>query len=436
MSPELIGCVGLLILFVLLFCGLPIGFALAVVGFVGYALIAGVKPAFYNLATVPYASMFSYHFSVIPLFMLMGQIGSESGLIHGAYYGMHKWVGRLPGGLAMATIGGCAIFAAVVGDSVACATTMTTIAYPEMKHFKYDNKLSLGSIAAGGTLGILIPPSTVFIIYSIFAEESIGRLFMAGVFPGLIQTVLFLITIYIWSKLVPGLGPSGPEYTWTEKLSAIKDIWPVMFLILLVIGGLWGGVFSPTEAGGAGAFLALLIGLGRRQLTIKKLALSLRRTAEMTATILFILISAMIFSYFISITGLPQKLASVVTYLTLSPLTVLLTILFIYLILGCIMNAVTITVVTLPIFLPLLRGLGFDLVLFGVMFVIMSEMAIITPPIGLNVFVVSGMVQDVPMSTIYRGIFPFLPSMIIVVALIIIFPQIALFLPNTMIGGG
>jgi C4-dicarboxylate transporter DctM subunit len=434
MSPTLIGGLGLVVLFALLATGMPIGFAMAIIGFAGFAWLGGVKGALTQLASVSYSSVASYMMTVLPLFLLMGQFAFVSGLTQGAYNAMHKWLGRLPGGLSMATIGGCAAFAAVCGSSVATASTMTAVALPEMNRYKYDPKLSLGSIAAGGTLGILIPPSVPFIIYSIFAEESVGRLFMAGIFPGIILSSLFVITIYVRAKRSPALGPPGPKTSWREKLGAVKDIWPVALLAFLVLGGIWGGVFSPIEAGGAGAFCALIIGMARRQLSVQKITSSIRDTVKTTAMIFTILIGAMIFNYFIVLSQLPAELARFIESVQWSPIGVLVGILFIYIILGCLMDTMAMTVLTLPIFIPLIRSLGFDLVWFGVVFVIITEMALITPPIGMNVFVISGMAKDVPMYTVFRGIIIFVVAMAICEALVIIFPQIALFLPNSMIG--
>jgi C4-dicarboxylate transporter DctM subunit len=433
MSPLLIGVLGLVALFALLALGMPIGFAMALVGFAGYAVIAGMQGALMQLSMVPYTTVASYIMSVLPLFLLMGQFAYISGLTKGAYYAMHKWIGHLPGGLAMATIGGCAAFAAVCGSSVASASTMTKVSLPEMNRYKYDPTLSMGSIAAGGTLGILIPPSTGFIIYAIFAEESVGKLFIGGIIPGILLSILFILAIYVVTKRMPELGPRGPRTTWRDKLTAGKDIWPVAILALLVLGGIWGGVFSPTEAGGAGAFGAFVIGLARRKLDTQNIVDSLIDTAKMTGMIFTVLIGAMVFNYFIAISGLPADMARLIEALAWPSLGILIAILVIYLILGCLMDVMAMTVLTLPIFLPLLINQGFDLIWFGVVYVIMCEMALITPPIGMNVFVISGIAKDVPMYKIFRGIVPFLIALVVCEILVIAFPQLALFLPNSMI---
>lgn len=434
MSPSLIGWIGLIILFALMATGMPIGFTMALVGFVGFGIIAGWTGSLTQLGTVPYASVASYTLTVLPLFILMGEFAFLSGMIRGAFSGAHKWLGHLPGGLAMATITGCAAFAAVCGSSVATAATMGTVALPEMKHYKYKPSLSTGSIACGGTLGILIPPSTPMVIYAIFAEESVGRLFMGGFLPGILLSLLFITVIYIWVKIDPTAGPRGPQTTWREKFGATKDVWPVFILAILVLGGIWGGVFSPTEAAGVGAFAAFVIGLAKKQMKFKNVLNSLSETAKTTAMVFTILIGAMIFNYFIVICGIPAQMASLVQSLALPPLGILVCILVVYLILGCLMDTMAMTVLTLPIFLPILHNLGFDLVWFGIIFVLMCEMALVTPPIGMNVFVISGMAKDVPMYTIFRGITPFLVAMLICLILVIAFPQIAMFLPTSMIG--
>lgn len=434
MSPSTIGWIGLVVLFALMATGMPIGFAMALVGFVGFGIVAGWTGALTQLGTVPYASVASYTLTVLPLFILMGEFAFLSGMIRGAFSGAHKWLGHLPGGLAIATISACAAFAAVCGSSVATAATMGTVAYPEMKRYKYRPELAAGSIACGGTLGILIPPSTPMVIYAVFAEESVGKLFMGGFLPGILLTLLFIAVIYIWVKISPTTGPRGPQTTWKEKFGAAKDVWPVFILALLVLGGIWGGVFSPTEAAGVGAFAAFAIGLARKQMKLKSVLNSLSETVKTSAMVFTILIGAMIFNYFIVICGIPAQLAAVVESLALPPLGILICILFVYLILGCLMDTMAMTVLTLPIFLPILHNLGFDLVWFGIIFVIMCEMALVTPPIGMNVFIIAGMVKDAPMYSIFRGITPFLIAILVCLALVIAFPQIALFLPTSMIG--
>lgn len=433
MSPMFIGAMAFVVLFALMAIGMPIGFAMALVGFSGYVFIGGFKAALSTLATTPFDTSASYVLTVIPLFILMGELASAAGLIRGAYSSAQKWLGQLPGGLSMATVGACAAFAAVCGSSLATAGAMTSIAYPEMKKYKYDPRLSTGCIAAGGTLGILIPPSVVFIMYAIFAEESIGKLYMAGFLPGILLATLFMLVIYIQCKITPALGPRGARFSWIQRLISIKDISPVLILAILVLGGIWGGIFTPNEAAGAGAIIAFIMGLLAKKLTVKKVTSTLMETISMTAMIFVILIGAMIFNYFIVLTGIPAELAELVRGFALPRIGILAVILLIYLLLGCIMDSFAMTVLTLPIFLPILKSLGFDFVWFGVIFVIMIEIAGITPPVGMNTFVVAGMVREVPMYSVFRGVVPFFFAMIVCVILLIAFPQIALFLPNSMI---
>lgn len=433
MDNVVFGWLGLFVLFMILALGIPIGIGMGIVGFVGFGLITGWGGALSQLGLSPYTNVASYTLSVIPLFILMGELAYHSGLIRGAYFAAHKLLGHFPGGLALATILGCAAFSAICGSSIATASTMTSVAYPEMKRFKYDDRLSLGSIAAAGTLGILIPPSNAMVIYAIFAEVSIGKLFMGGVIPGIILTVLFMLGVTIWTKIDHNLAPSSPDSSWTEKLKALLGIWPVVILAAIVLGGIWLGVFSATEAAGIGAFGALVIGLGTRTLNLNKIYKSLYATVKTSAMIFVIIIGAMIFNYFIVITGVPGQLAGFVQDLAVPPVGILIAILLVYLILGCLMDTMAMTVLTLPIFLPILSYLGFDFVWFGIIFVVMCEFALITPPIGLNVFVVSGMVRDVPMYTIFKGLTPYLIALVILIILLIAFPQTALFIPQSMV---
>ncbi len=371
--------------------------------------------------------------TLLPLFILMGEFAYFSGIIRGAYDAMYKWLGHLPGGLAMATIGGCGGFAAICGSSVACASTMASIAYPEMKRYKYDPRLATGSIASGGTLGILIPPSTPMVIYALIAQVSVGKMFMAGLVPGIILTVLFMVAISLWTRLNPHIGPGGAKLARVERIKSITNVWPVVILIVIVLGGIWGGVITAMEAAGVGAFAAFVIGIATKKINLKNTISSLESTIKTTGAIFTILIGAMIFNYFIVMSGIPAWLAAFVGDLVISRYLVLVVILFIYLLLGSIMDTMAMTVLTLPIFLPIMENLGFDLIWFGIIFVIMCEMALITPPIGMNVFVISGMIREVPMYQVFRGIWPFLASIIVILTLVVAFPQIAMYLPGIMI---
>lgn len=434
MSSEWIGIIGLLILFVLLFAGMPIGFGMALMGFLGFAYLWGVDGALSQLGLIPYSSVAAHAMSVVPLFIVMGHLAFASGLTENAYDAAHMAFGRLPGGLAMSTIGASAGFAACTGSSLASAATMTKVALPEMQRYKYDSQLATGSIAAGGTLGILIPPSVPMIVYAIITETSIGRLFMAGVVPGILLTLLFMVVIYILAKSRPPLGaPPVAKTGWRAVPAIAIRIWPAALLAAIVMGGIWGGVFSPSEAGGLGAFAALVIALGRRKLTRHNFIEAVRDTTKTTAMIFVIVIGAMLFGAFMTISGLPAALVTFIGGIQLPPIAVLVIILIIYVFLGCIMDTLALTLITLPIIFPLVLNLGFNPVWFGILFTLNVEMALITPPIGINVFIISGIARDIPMYTIFKGVLPFLGAMAVCTALVIAFPQIALFLPSTMI---
>lgn len=434
MSPEIIGVIFSVLLFVLMFAGMPIGFAMAFTGFLGLFSLLGLDGALSQLRTVPFSTVADYTFSVIPLFTLTGCIAYEGGLVNNLYEAAHKWLGHLPGGVAITSVGACAGFAACTGSSVVSAATMTKVAWPEMKKRNYDPSLALGSIAAGGTLGVLIPPSIPFILYAIITRESVGKLFMSGVLPGIVLTLLFMLAIYVMTKKNPSIAPAGIKASWSEKMKVLKHIVPGAALIVVILGGLWGGFFTPTEAAGVGAVAALIIALVKRSLTWEGLSRALGETVRTSAMIFAMIIGAMIFGYFLTHSGVTEAVVNFVAGLKLPSLGILIAILLVYVVLGCLMDTMGITLLTIPIVYPLMTAIGIDPILFGCLFVINVEMALITPPIGVNVFVISGMVREVPMYTIFRGIIPFLIMMAICTALVITFPQLALFLPNHMIG--
>lgn len=432
MSPLLVGVLGIGLLFVLMAYRMNVGLAMALAGFLGLNYLMGFDKALDILGSVPYRTAAAYTMSVVPLFVLMGNFSSYAGVSQGLYSSAYTVLGHLPGGLSMATAVACAGFAATCGSSVATAVAMGSIALPEMKKYKYDPALATGSIASGGTLGILIPPSIGFILYSMLTDESIGKLFVAGVLPGILLTSLFLLFIYIRVRRNPHLGPPGPSTSLRDKLVSLKGIWGALILFILIIGGLYRGIFTPTEAGGIGAFGAFLIMVSRRKLTPQNLIGALMETGKVTAMCFIILLGANVFGYFMAVTRIPYELAMFSAELPLPPHLILVFILIVYLILGAVMDAIAMIVLTVPIFYPVILKLGFDPIWFGVVMVIVMEMALITPPIGMNVFAIAGVAKDVPLFTIFRGILPFLVAMIVCVALIVAFPQIAMFLPGTM----
>lgn len=432
MNTLVAGFFGIGVLVVLIFSGIPVGIVMGTVGFLGFIYLSDVGSALTTIGLAPYRIASNYSYSIIPLFTFMGVLCFHSGLSRELYSTMYKWLGALPGGLAMATIGACASFASITGSSVASVATLGIVALPEMRKYKYDTRLAAGSIAAGGCLGILIPPSIFLAIYGIITEQSIGKLFLAGFLPGILQAVFYIITIYILCKRNPSLGPKGESTTITEKIASIKDTWGVLALFVLVIGGIYWGLFTPTEAAGIGAFGAFLFALGRRKLTWKNFLDSLVETGKTTGMVFLILIGAEILGYFLSVSRLPFELANYVTVLQLHPYIVLVIILVVYLFLGSIMSGMAMVVITVPIFLPVIVSLGFDPIWFGIIVVRLVEIGQLTPPVGMNVYVMHGIAKDIPMYTIFRGIIPFLIADMLNVALLIAFPQIVLLVPNLM----
>jgi len=432
MTPVVVGILGILFLFLLLSLRMQIGFCMALVGFVGFAVLGSLNPSFSILGMEPFKIGATYSLTVIPLFILMGQFANYSRMGFEIYQTVYRWLGFLPGGLSMATIGACGGFAAISGSSLAGAATMGMVALPEMKRFKYDDSLATGCIAAGGTLGILIPPSTVMIIYGILTEQPIATLFIAGILPGILLCGLFVLTIYIMAKLKPALGPPGPKFSMKEKIYSLKDTWSILCLFLLVIGGLYTGWFTPTEAAGVGAFGAFFITIIKKKLTWSNLTSSLAETIRTTAMVFLILIGAHIFGYFLTISQIPEQLSSLATEAGLNRYIILSMLILAYIILGCFMEGLAIMVLTIPIVYPMVLEMGFDPIWFGVIITLVMEMSLITPPVGINVFIISGISKDIPMYTIFRGILPFWFAMLICIILIVIIPQIALYLPLTM----
>lgn len=431
MEPLLIGLIGVILLITLIFMGLPIGAGMALVGFIGFAVITGFGPALGILKTVPYTTFADNNMSVIPLFVLMGSFALAAGMSEDLFRAVYKWIGHFRGGVAKATVVACACFAAISGSSLATAATLGAVALPEMRKFKYHDSLATGSIAAGGSVGILIPPSVILIIYGIITEQSIGRLFLAGFIPGIMEMAFYVITIWFITLRRPDYGPRGPRTGYSEKMAAFKQTWEVLLLFIVVIGGIYAGIFTPTEAAGVGAFGAFFFAFVRRKLTWKVFNTSLINTINTTGMLFMIILGAMIFGYFLSVSQLPFELASIVGGLPLNRYIILSFILIITLALGCVMDSMAIVLLTIPVFYPLIMDLGFDPIWFGILVVRVTEMGLITPPVGMNVFIIKG-ISGVSMCTIYRGVLPFLFADLIQVILLIIFPQIIMFIPNMM----
>lgn len=432
MSTEMIGVVGIALLFALLAFRMHIGLAMALIGFGGVSLIVNLKAGLNLLGMVPWAEGSSYSLSVIPLFILMGQFAFVSGISQDIYKSVYTWMGHLRGGLAMATIVACSGFAAVCGSSLATGATMARAAIPEMEKYGYDPRLATGCVAAGGTLGILIPPSIGFIIYGILTEESIGKLFMAGILPGLLLASLFLLAIFVQCLINPSMGPRGEPASWNAKIKSLAGTWPMMSLFVLVMGGIYCGFFTPTEAAGIGAFGAFVITFVKKKINRTTLVESLLLTGNMTAMIFLIIIGANIFSSFLALTGIPFTLAESVAALALPRIVVLIIILLIFVLLGCVMDCFAIMILMVPILFPIIQAMNFNPIWFGVIMVIVLEIGLITPPVGLNVFVIKGAVPGVNITTIFKGVWPFLIAALVCIVTIIIFPQITLFIPSYM----
>lgn len=432
MSETLIGVFGIAALFFCLIARLPVGMALLVVGFGGIWVIDGQRTAVATMSSETYSSVTGYGLSIIPLFILMGNMAGAAGYSQRLYEAAYAWIGRLRGGLASATVLGCAAFAAVSGSSVATAVTIGKVALPQMKRFGYGDGLATGSVAAGGTLGILIPPSTGFVLYAILTEESIGKLFIAGILPGILLAFLFIVVIYIYTTLKPDQGPPGPATTSREKYIATLRSFPLVIVILVSIGGIYMGIFTPVEAAGVGAALVTVIALVSRAVSVRQLPEILLETVSTTAILYLIIIGAHVFGPFLALTHLPETLALQLQAMGLGTYSTLLLILFGYIILGMFFDGLAMLVVTMPVVYPIVTGLGFDPIWFGVVVVVVIEMGLITPPVGINVFVVKGVAKDVPMATIFRGVLPFWFAMAACLGLLILFPQLALFLPEQM----
>ncbi len=432
MSPTTVGIIGIVVLLLLLFLRMHIGLAMMAVGFIGYVYLTSMSGGLGTLGTAPRGSTAYYPLTVIPLFILMGQFAFHTGLSRDGYNAGYKLLGHLRGGLALATIVGCAFFAAICGSSVASSATMGTVALPEMKKRRYAARLATGCVAAGGTLGILIPPSVALVLYGIMADQSIGELLIAGFLPGILLAALFLITVYMLCRINPHIGPGGGHANLRERLVAIRDVWTIVVLFLVVIGGIYMGLFTPTEAAAIGAFGAFVYGLAKRHLTWKSLSTSLLETGQITAMLFLIIMGAGIFGYFLAVTKIPYELAAFVGSLPVDRYAVFTVIIILYLILGCFLEGTAITILTIPIIFPVIKALGFNPVWFGIIFTITMEAGLITPPVGMNVFVLKGVAKDVPLYTIFAGIWPFLVAMVVCILLLVFFPQIVLILPGLM----
>lgn len=434
MSTFLVGLIGIILFFALLMIRMPIAYAMALVGFVGFSMLTSVSISLDMAAKEIFNTFTSYSLGVIAMFVWMGFLAFYSGIGTSLYVFAYKLLGHLPGGLAIATQAACAIFGAICGSNTATAATMAAIALPEMDKYNYDKSLSTASIAAGGVLGVMIPPSVIFILYGMATEQSVGALFLAGIIPGILLMFLYMGVIYLVTLRNPSLGPAGPRSSWGERFRALRGgLGEALAIFAISIGGLFAGWFTPTEAGAVGAGGVLLISLFQKRLSWEKLKKSLVDTTRTTAMIMLMIGGAVIFGRFMAISRVPFELANWVGSLPLPPYAIMAIILLIYLVLGCFIDALALILLTIPIFFPVVVGiLGYDPIWFGVVVVLVVAMGVITPPVGMNVYVIKGVAPDIPLETIFKGIWPFLGAIIICLALLILFPGIATFLPNLL----
>lgn len=432
MNPDVIAVGGFVVLFALMLLRVPVGMAMGLVGVVGYSMIAGTGPALKLIGQTSMRTVTDYTFGVIPMFMLMGAFVTVSGVSRELFRAADACIGHLRGGLGMATVVACGGFAAICGSSVATAATFSTVAYPEMRRYGYPQPFSAGVIAAGGTLGAMLPPSTVLAVYAVLTQQDIGKLFMAGILPGALAMAMYVLTIGVIVALRPQLLPARQPQPWPERLVALKDVWPALALFVFVIGGLYGGFFTPTEAGGVGAGGAFLLGVLRRKLDRAKIREALLQATRTAAAVFTVLIGALLFGYFLTITQTPQKVTEFLTGLGIGPYGVLALIMLMYLLLGCLMDAMAMIILTVPIIFPVIVQLGFDPIWFGVIIVMTVELGLITPPVGMNVFVIKSVVPELSFSAIFRGAGPFVVTDILRLIILIAFPMIALWLPSRM----
>lgn len=437
MSPVLAGIIGIAVMIIMFMTQMPVAFVMALVGGIGFSLMTNPDAGLVLLSRNIYETFASYDLTTIPLFILMGQLGFNSGISKRLYSAGYKFLGSVRGGLAMATVTACTAFGAVCGSSPATAATMATVGLPEMKRFNYDDALATGCVASGGGIGMIMPPSVVLIIYGILTEQSIGQLFVAGIFPALLVTLLFIGAVFITCLMDKDAGPAGEKFSWPERFKALLGLGETLVIFALVVGGIFYGLFTPSEAASIGAFSVLVIAVLQRRLTWKGFVKSLMETLTTSCMVLMLITGAVIFGKFLAVTRIPFEIASWVGGLDMAPTLVIAVIIFIYFLGGCFMDALAFVTLTVPIFFPVVMELGYDPVWFGIIIVMITEMGVITPPVGINVYVVYGVAQNVLSHTvalekIFKGIIPFLIALIIGIVILIVFPGIILFLPHLM----
>ena len=432
MSTDAVAIIGFVSLFVAMLLRVPIGIAMGTIGVLGFGYLADMGPALRILAQSPIRTATDLGFGVVPLFLLMGAFATASGMSRELYAVAHSFLGHFRGGLGFATIAASGGFAAISGSSVASAATFANVAYPEMRRYGYPPAFATGVIAAGGTLGIMIPPSVVLAVYGIITEQDIGKLFIAGIIPGIIATLMYILTIMFLAARNPKAFPATPRASWSERINSLREVWAILLLFAFVIGGIYGGVFTPTEAAGMGAGGAFLISVLRGRLTVALTVKCLVDTVRTSAAVFTILIGAMIFGYFLTITQTPQKFTDFITHIGVGPYGVLILIMVMYLLLGCILDAMAMIILTIPIIFPAMMQLGFDPIWFGIIIVMTVELGLITPPVGMNVYVINSVLKDVSLPTIFYGVMPFVITDVIRLGILVAFPILSTFLPSQM----
>ncbi len=436
MDPTLIGIIGIIIMLALFMTRMPVAYVMTLVGFIGFSFMISTKGGLNLLSRNIYEAFSSYGLTTVPLFILMGQFAFNSGISRNLYDTAYKFFGYTRGGLAMATVTACTAFGAVCGSSPATAATMATVGLPEMRRYNYNDELASGAVASGGGLGMIMPPSVVLIVYGVLTEQSIGALFVAGIFPAILLTFLFILCIHVRCRISPEQGPRGEKFTWEEKLKSLSGMGDTILVFLLVMGGLFWGIFTPTEAAAVGAFGVLAVALLRRRMTWAGFVKSLNETLRTSCMVLFLIAGAVVLGKFLAVTRIPFNISTWISGLALPPYMVLGVIVLVYFVGGCLMDALALVMLTIPIFYPIILNLGYDPIWFGVIIVLVTQMGVITPPVGINVYVVFGVAQGVvdgiPLESIFKGIIPFLIAIIVGIIIMVIFPQIILVLPQLM----
>ena len=432
LSSDAVAIIGFVALFAMMLLRVPIGMAMGLVGVTGFGYIVGGVPALKMVGQTSMRTVTDYTFGVIPMFLLMGAFVSNSGMSRELFRAANGFLGHLRGGLGIATIAACGGFAAISGSSVATAATFSTVAYPEMRRYGYPQSFATGVIAAGGTLGAMLPPSTVLAVYGIITEQDIGKLFIAGILPGILAASMYIATVTIIGFVRPDFLPRTPRFSWKERIEGLRNVWATLLLFVFVIGGLYGGLFTPTEAGGMGAGGAFLIGVLRGRLDRTQIRRSLLQATRTAAAVFTVLIGALLFGYFLTVTQTPQKVTEFLTGLGVGRYGVLALIMLMYLVLGCLMDSLAMVILTVPIIFPVIIHLGFDPIWFGIIIVMTVELGLIHPPVGMIVFVIKSVVQDVKFTTIFKGVLPFIITDLIRLIILIAFPIIALWLPSRM----